>query len=51
MQETINFLSIIDTKIKRSHTHAPAKHTQSLKDRLYLKRNSKYPYAKAIDFT
>lgn len=49
MHETINFLSIIDSKIKRSRASTP-KHTQSLKEKLYSRRSSKYPYAKAIDF-
>ena len=48
MQETITFLNVLNSKVKRSLTNTPK--SQSAKDKLYMKRNSRFPYAKAIDF-
>lgn len=48
MQETITFLNVLDGKVRRSLTNTPK--FQSTKDKLYMKRNSRFPYAKAIDF-
>lgn len=48
MQETITFLNVLDGKARRSLTNTPKSH--SAKDKLYMKRNSRFPYAKAIDF-
>jgi len=49
MQETINFLNIIDKKIKSSHN--TSRNLQSIKDKNNYKRNNRYPYAKAVDFS
>ena len=50
MHETLNFLTIIDDKIKRGHLNENRKlHSLSVKDRNIRKIN-RYQYAKAIDF-
>lgn len=48
MHETINFLNVLDNKARRSFTNTPK--SQSVKEKIYLKRNPRFPYAKAIDF-
>lgn len=51
MQETLNFLTIIDDKIKRGHMTEHRKlHTMTLKDKTISKRVHRYPFAKAMDF-
>lgn len=49
MQETLNFLNIIDSKIRKNCYSAPK--VSSLKGKVHQKRFSKFPYAKAIDFS
>ena len=49
MHETINFLNILDTKNKRRSQSAPK--VSSLKDKIHGRRFTKFPYAKAIDFS
>lgn len=41
-------MNIIDSKIKHDRNKTAKSH--SVKDKIYLKRNSRLPYAKAIDF-
>ena len=51
MQETLNFLTIIDGKIKKKQElNRKHLHSVTIKDRIQCKRNQRYPYAKAIDF-
>lgn len=50
MHETLNFLTIIDDKIKRGHLTDHRKlHSLSFKDK-NTKKINRYQYAKAIDF-
>jgi hypothetical protein len=49
MQETLDFLGIIDKKIKSSRNTSRTLH--SLKDKNIYRRNIRYPYAKAVDFS
>lgn len=51
MHETLNLLTIIDDKIKRSHHVGGRKlHAISTRDKVMNKKSNRYPYAKAIDF-
>lgn len=49
MHETIHFLNILDTKIKRRSDSAPK--VTSIKDKIYQRKFMKFPYAKAINFS
>lgn len=51
MHETLDFLTIIDDKIKRSHLNDPKRlQTISTRDKIMGKKHQRYPYAKVIDF-
>lgn len=51
MHETLDFLTIIDGKIKRSHlTDTKKLQTISTREKVMGKKYHRYPYAKAIDF-
>lgn len=45
MQETLNFLNIIDSRLKRTRDSTP-----KTSNRISLKRSQRFPYARAIDF-
>jgi hypothetical protein len=46
MQETLSFLGILDSAIKRNHSPA---HPKAAKERMSFRRN-RFPYSKAVMF-
>lgn len=51
MHETLDFLTIIDDKIRRTHLSDSKKlQTISTREKVMSKKHQRYPYAKAIDF-
>jgi hypothetical protein len=51
MHETLDFLTIIDDKIKRSRLGDSKRlQTISTRDKIMGKKQQRYPYARAMDF-